>query len=161
MVSINGHAIRYLLIAVMGLVLAVGAIVGCSEEGEPTRAPSPVADTPTPTAVRPAFNPTKTPVPPEIVIVTATPLREPVLADDALTRRCGESDSNVGAAAYLYAFAYAHAVSYLDAVADIDGRSSDRYSDSVGDLYLDANGIVDADGDWNEHANSHGDRCTD
>ena len=50
---------------------------------------------------------------------------------DALTRRCGESDSNVGAAAYLYAFAYAHAVSYLDAVADIDGRSSDRYSDSV------------------------------
>ena len=80
---------------------------------------------------------------------------------DALTRRCGESDSNVGAAAYLYAFAYAYAVSYLDAVADVDGRSSDRYSDSVGDLYLDANGIVDADGNWNEHANSHGDRCTD
>ena len=76
MVSTRGQAFRSLLIAVVGLVLAVGASVGCDESSEPSVVPSPVVDTPTPTAVRPEFRPTKTPVPPEIVIVTATPEQE-------------------------------------------------------------------------------------
>ena len=76
MVSTRGQAFRSLLIAVVGLVLAVGASVGCDESSEPSVVPSPVMDTPTPTVVRPEFRPTKTPVPPEIVIVTATPEQE-------------------------------------------------------------------------------------